>query len=72
MTTFTTATTGTLRWMAPELIRPEVSMRKSVQTDVYAFGCVALEVSGFKLAAISFPDCFVVPLMRPFLFLVSF
>lgn len=43
--TFTTAAAGTLRWTAPELLGFDASTRKSVQTDVYAFGCVALEVS---------------------------
>jgi serine/threonine protein kinase len=38
---------GTLRWQAPEIIHaPEgCSMRKTAETDVYAFGMTIYEVS---------------------------
>ncbi|TFK36341.1 kinase-like domain-containing protein [Crucibulum laeve] len=39
---------GTCRWMAPELLIPDVvdvnSLRKTEASDVYAFGCVCLEL----------------------------
>ncbi|TFK36343.1 kinase-like domain-containing protein [Crucibulum laeve] len=39
---------GTCRWMAPELLIPELTdlndIRKTEATDVYAFGCVCLEL----------------------------
>jgi serine/threonine protein kinase len=44
---------GTLRWQAPEIIHaPDgCSMRKTAETDVYAFGMTIYEVgSGYILA----------------------
>ncbi|KDQ58598.1 hypothetical protein JAAARDRAFT_34422 [Jaapia argillacea MUCL 33604] len=38
---------GSMRWMAPELLFPEkyeVPFERTYQSDVYAFGCVCLEV----------------------------
>lgn len=39
---------GTIRWMAPELLRPEDFAQEfrchTVASDIYAFACVCLEV----------------------------
>ncbi|KAJ7620585.1 kinase-like domain-containing protein [Mycena polygramma] len=46
--THTSHRAGSIRWMAPELLYPERFGQKFVRTpasDVYAFGCVCLEVS---------------------------
>ncbi|KAF7335456.1 Kinase-like protein [Mycena venus] len=46
-TTHTSHRAGSIRWMAPELIDPERFGRKFIRTfatDVYAFGCVCLEL----------------------------
>ncbi|KAJ7231339.1 kinase-like domain-containing protein [Mycena rebaudengoi] len=53
LTSFTEATltttrrSGTLRWMAPELLDPDrfgIQFRRTKASDVYAFACVCLEV----------------------------
>ncbi|KAJ7279081.1 kinase-like domain-containing protein [Mycena rebaudengoi] len=54
LTTWTDATAhstsqraGSTRWMAPELLFPDrfgVSFRRTAATDVYAFGCVCVEL----------------------------
>jgi serine/threonine protein kinase len=42
----TPTTESTCRWMAPELIDPKQSfVGKACTSDIYAFGCVCLEVS---------------------------
>ncbi|THU85549.1 hypothetical protein K435DRAFT_386447 [Dendrothele bispora CBS 962.96] len=47
--TFTSRREGSVRWMAPELHVPETfgldRFRLTSETDIYAFGCVCLEVS---------------------------
>jgi serine/threonine protein kinase len=47
-TTTSTAVAGAVRWMAPELLAPSEfgldSARKTFKSDVYALGCVAIEV----------------------------
>jgi serine/threonine protein kinase len=47
--TFTSRREGSVRWMAPELHVPERfgldRFRLTFETDIYAFGCVCLEVS---------------------------
>lgn len=40
--TLSTAGKGTLRWMAPELLQGQKAQKES---DIYALGCTALEVS---------------------------
>jgi len=51
---FSSRNSGSVRWMAPELHVPErFGLARSCltpETDVYAFGCVCLEVSSFLLA----------------------
>ncbi|KDQ56034.1 hypothetical protein JAAARDRAFT_132976 [Jaapia argillacea MUCL 33604] len=46
--THTKSDDGTQRWMAPELLAPDVCgytrFQRTTMTDVYAFGCVCLEV----------------------------
>jgi serine/threonine protein kinase len=48
----TTANEGTARWMAPELIMPELyGLTKCVsskESDIYAFGMVVCEVNVFQ------------------------
>lgn len=43
---------GSIRWMAPEILNPEIfDMERSQKThasDVYAFACVCLEVRRFQ------------------------
>ena len=34
---------GALRWTAPEQVDPEVTFNRTTKTDIYSFGCVALE-----------------------------
>ncbi|KAG7449363.1 kinase-like protein [Guyanagaster necrorhizus] len=41
---FTTDQGGTLRWMAPELLRPSESFKRTFSSDVYAYGCVCVEL----------------------------
>ncbi|KAJ7266635.1 kinase-like domain-containing protein [Mycena rebaudengoi] len=43
----TTSTTqrGSLRWMAPELLNPELEFKRTRASDVYAFACLCVEVS---------------------------
>lgn len=50
-------TTGTPRWLAPELLMPESEdvealSRNTVQSDVYAFACVCYEVRCFTHIAL--------------------
>ena len=40
-----TATPGALRWIAPEQIDPEETFKRTTKTDIYSFGCVALQGS---------------------------
>ncbi|KAJ7266630.1 kinase-like domain-containing protein [Mycena rebaudengoi] len=42
----TTKTTqrGSLRWMAPELLKPEVEFKRTRASDVYAFACLCVEI----------------------------
>ncbi|KAJ7812122.1 kinase-like domain-containing protein, partial [Mycena olivaceomarginata] len=60
---------GSIRWMAPELIDPDHFGLKFVRapaTDVYAFGCVCLEVSFFRAFFNSFLSLLAVHGQRPF------
>lgn len=43
----TPAGAGSLRYVAPELIMAEDEVRETTASDVYALGCVALEVLDF-------------------------
>jgi serine/threonine protein kinase len=36
---------GSLRYMAPELLRPSPLFQRTPPTDVYSFACVCIEVS---------------------------
>ena len=38
-----TARPGALRWIAPEQVDPEETFNWTTKTDVYSFGCVALQ-----------------------------
>ena len=40
-----TATPGALRWIAPEQVDPEETFKRTTKTDIYSFGCVALQGS---------------------------
>ena len=40
-----TARPGALRWIAPEQIDLDGTFKKTVKSDVYSLGCVALQVS---------------------------
>ena len=40
-----TATPGALRWRAPEQVDPEETFSRTTKTDIYSFGCVALQES---------------------------
>jgi len=42
-----TARPGELRWIAPEQVDPEVAFNKTTKTDIYSFGCVALQGCSF-------------------------
>ncbi|KDQ53252.1 hypothetical protein JAAARDRAFT_137568, partial [Jaapia argillacea MUCL 33604] len=45
--TRTSTTDGSVRWMAPELLLPDkfdLNFQRTYATDIYAFGCVCLEV----------------------------
>lgn len=44
--TTTSEHTGTSRYLAPELIASEHSVHPTTASDVYALGCLGLEVSG--------------------------
>lgn len=50
--TRTSNRSGSVRWMAPELLHPQSvganQFRRTYQSDVYAFACVCLEVRTFK------------------------
>ena len=50
-TSTNTAVAGAVRWMAPEILAPSEfgleNARKTFKSDVYALGCVAIEV-GFS------------------------
>lgn len=60
-TGYTTATSGTNRYLAPELSDPDVSEPKlSLATDVYSFAVTSLEVqysvSGPRLNGVTLTD----------------
>jgi hypothetical protein len=38
---------GTLRWQAPELLRTDICPENTMESDMYAFGCVVYEVKPF-------------------------
>ena len=40
-----TARPGALRWIAPEQVDPEETFKRTTKTDIYSFGCVALQGS---------------------------
>ena len=42
-----TARPGALRWIAPEQVDPEETFNRTTKTDIYSFGCVALQGSSF-------------------------
>jgi serine/threonine protein kinase len=44
--TTTSEHTGTERYLAPELVSSETTVYPTTQSDVYALGCLGLEVSG--------------------------
>ena len=46
-----TARPGALRWIAPEQIDPEETFNRTTNTDIYSFGCVALQASLFYTSA---------------------
>ncbi|KAK1230419.1 Protein kinase of the Mitotic Exit Network [Marasmius sp. AFHP31] len=49
-TSFTSRAKGTTRWLAPELLNPELSNISTEQSDMYAYGCVCYEASRFIYA----------------------
>ena len=42
-----TAWPGALRWIAPEQVDPEETFNRTSKTDIYSFGCVALQGCSF-------------------------
>ena len=40
-----TARPGALRWIAPEQVDSEETFNRTTKTDIYSFGCVALQGS---------------------------
>lgn len=50
---FTTDQGGTLRWMAPELLRPLGNFKRTFSSDIYAYGCVCVELHSGR---VPFPD----------------
>jgi serine/threonine protein kinase len=44
--TTTSEHTGTTRYLAPELVASDESVPPTIASDVYALGCLGLEVSG--------------------------
>lgn len=50
---FTTDQGGTLRWMAPELLRPSGNFKRTFSSDIYAYGCVCVELYSGR---VPFPD----------------
>ncbi|KAF8556861.1 kinase-like protein [Imleria badia] len=42
-----TARPGALRWVAPEQIKSEDPFNRTPKSDIYSFGCVALQASSF-------------------------
>ncbi|KAG6382172.1 WD40-repeat-containing domain protein [Boletus reticuloceps] len=44
----TTARPGALRWSAPEQILSEETFKRTTKSDIYAFGCVAVQVLSGK------------------------
>jgi len=43
-----TARPGALRWIAPEQVDPEETFDRTTKTDIYSFGCVALQILSGK------------------------
>ncbi|KAF8549953.1 kinase-like protein, partial [Imleria badia] len=43
-----TARPGALRWIAPEQVDPEETFIRTTKSDIYSFGCVALQVFSGK------------------------
>ncbi|KAK1215507.1 Rho guanine nucleotide exchange factor [Marasmius sp. AFHP31] len=43
-TSFTSRAKGTTRWLAPELLDPELSIISTSKSDMYAYGCVCYEI----------------------------
>ncbi|KAK0190705.1 kinase-like domain-containing protein [Armillaria mellea] len=50
---FTTNQGGTLRWMAPELLLPSGNFKRTFSSDIYAYGCVCVELYSGR---VPFPD----------------
>ena len=48
--TTTSEHTGTTRYLAPELVMSEESVAPTLSSDVYALGCLGLEVRGHGCA----------------------
>ena len=46
-----TARPGALRWSAPEQVDPEDTFNWTTKTDIYSFGCVALQGSSLGSGA---------------------
>ena len=46
-----TARPGALRWIAPEQVDLEKMFNRTTKTDIYSFGCVALQGSSSDLDA---------------------
>ena len=42
--TTSTKRSGSSRWMAPELLDPQVKFKRTHASDVYAFACLCIEV----------------------------
>ncbi|KAK1218197.1 hypothetical protein PQX77_019135 [Marasmius sp. AFHP31] len=43
-TSFTSRSKGTMRWLAPELLDPGLSGVSTMQSDMYAYGCLCYEI----------------------------
>ena len=44
-----TARPGALRWIAPEQVDLEKTFNRTTKTDIYSFGCVALQGGSLEL-----------------------
>jgi len=51
-----TARPGALRWIAPEQVDSEEMFKPTTKTDIYSFGCIALQgcfIHGFRCQALA-------------------
>ena len=51
-----TARPGALRWNAPEQVDPEETFKPTTKSDIYSFGCVALQGSSLDSDGPAYAD----------------